>query len=92
MEKRRTKFVWRATDDKHVTILSRLIDPQDNGGELAQGPQHTDLMVEACGLSPKSHAVTTVGEKKLDNNDETLLSWDQTFPSQYEVHRLDVYR
>ena len=33
-----------------------------------------DLLREACGLNAKSRAVTTPGDKKADNYDETSLS------------------
>ena len=70
---------WQANDDKHVTILNRLIGPRDNEGERVvtrePDPRHLDdLLREACGLNSKSQEVTTAGDKEADSYDETLLS------------------
>ena len=41
---------------------------------LQLDPRHMDVLTEMCELSAKSRAVTTLGDKKADNDDETLLS------------------
>ena len=83
---------WRASDDKHVTMLNRLTDLQDNGGELVvtleSDPRHMDLLREACGLSANSCAVTTLGDTKLDNDDETLLSASEATSFRWSKMRL----
>ena len=60
---------WQASDDKRVTILNRLIDFRDSGGErvvtLEPDPRHMDLLRETCGLSTKSRAVTTLGDNSI---------------------------
>ena len=38
------------------------------------GPRLIDWLREACGLNAKARAVTTPGDKFLDNYDETLLN------------------
>ena len=38
------------------------------------GPRRTDWLWEVCGLNAKARAVTTPGDKKLDNYDETSLN------------------
>ena len=38
------------------------------------GPRRIDWLREACGLNAKARAITTPGDKKLENYDETLLN------------------
>ena len=46
--KRKVQLWWQESDDKHVTILNRLIDFRDSGGErvatLEPDPRHMDLV------------------------------------------------
>ena len=69
---------WRAGDDKLVTIFNRLVHQQDNGGNqcvtLESDPRGNDCLRETRGQNAKSRAITTPGDKKLDNCDETLLN------------------
>ena len=92
ISKRRSTCWWRASDDKRVTILNRLIDLQGSGGDravtLEPDPRHMDSMKDACGLSVKSRAVTTHGDKKLDNYGETLLSASQATSFRSSAMRL----
>ena len=75
---RQANFEWQAIGDKHVAILNRLIDVQDNGGEpvvtLEPDRRHVHLLREACGLSATPLAVTTLGNNNLVNYDQMLLS------------------
>ena len=72
------KLEWRASDDKLVTIFNRLAHQQDNGGNQCvapePGPRRIDWLREARGLNAKAHAVSTLGDKKLDNYDETSFN------------------
>ena len=36
--------------------------------------RHMELLREACGLNAKARAITTPGDKRADNCDESLLS------------------
>ena len=76
--KRCPKLEWRASDDKLLTIFNKLAHQQDNGGNQCvapePGPRRIDWLREACGRNAKARAVTTPGDKKLDNYDETLLN------------------
>ena len=55
--KRRAELGRRASDDKHVTILNKLIVPLVT---LEPDPRHLDLLREACGLTAKSRADKTM--------------------------------
>ena len=72
--KKRAKVGWHENDDRHVTILNRLIDLRDSGGKrvvaLSPDPRHRNLLKEACGTRAKSRAVPTPGDKKADDYDE----------------------
>ena len=75
--KRCPKLKWRASDDKLWTIFNRLAHQQDNGGNQYVAPEpdprRIDWLRKACGLNAKARAVTTPGDKKRDNYDETFV-------------------
>ena len=81
-----SKLRWRASDDTHVTVFSRLIALHDNGEEkvvsLEADSRDLDLLREACGLSAKSRAVTTRGDTKLENDDRNVVEceWSKIMP------------
>ena len=82
MTQRRRANLERASGDKPVPILNRLIDLHDNGGEhvvtLEPDPRHMDLLRDWCGLECEgSRCHDTWRQKKLINCDETLSATSQ---------------
>ena len=74
---RRAKLGWGAADDKHVTILNRLVDLKDDSRvvTLEPDPRHVDLLRGLVGFDGRSKSVTTPADKRLeDMHDEEPLS------------------
>ena len=74
---RRAKLGWGAADDKHVTILNRLVDLKDDSCVVTfePDPRHVDLLRGLVGFDGRSKSVTTPADKRLeDMHDEEPLS------------------
>ncbi|CAK0871008.1 unnamed protein product [Prorocentrum cordatum] len=78
--KRRAKLGWGTADDKHVTILNRLVDLNDASRvvSLEPDPRHVDLLRGLVGFDGRSKSVTTPADKRLeDMHDEEPLGRGQ---------------
>ena len=78
--KRRAKLGWGTADDKHVTILNRLVDLNDASQvvSLEPDPRHVDLLRGLVGFDGRSKSVTTPADKRLeDMHDEEPLGRGQ---------------
>ena len=77
--KRRALFGFDEGDDKHCTVLNRMIDREvtRSGEEIVHyecDPRHVDLLLKATGLdSSIAKDVSTLGEKKGDFHDLSEL-------------------
>ena len=75
--KRRAVLGWGPDEDKHVTILNRMVDLRViNGIETLTyepDPSHIDLVVKHLGLE-RARGVDTPGEKQPGYSDQTTLN------------------
>ena len=78
--KKRALCGFEHEDDKHTTVLNRLIDFTEIDKVEAiiyePDPRHVDLLQQHVGMSGKSKGVGTPGEKKGDYYDNTPLEKD----------------
>ncbi len=80
--KKRALCGFEPGDDKHITILNRLIDFDEIDGKetitYEPDPRHVDLLLSQVGMNERSKGVSTPGEKKADYVDDTPLSKEAT--------------
>ena len=80
--KKRAVLGFGPGDDKHISLLNRLITLEFVGGKrritLEPDPRHVDLIIKGMGLRPgRSKGVSTPGCKSDDNYNTQPLEGDQ---------------